>query len=94
MSIQEYKQAVARTGTAQLTLVNDEGDSAFIGNATTMVRFNDSKIRFRWTVKEHDWYKYTHALLHVGDKVYQAYEIGDLIIAPDTGKIELICPDI
>lgn len=95
MSLREYKKAVDRTGIAQLTLTNDKGEAHFVGNAVSMTHLKNDKLKFRWNIEEQqDWYKYTHALLHVGPRIYLAYEIAGLNLAPDTGKIEFVFTDL
>jgi len=91
VDIRAYKKAVDRTGTAQLTLTNKSNDILFIGNATQVLHLASGKLKFLWKVAtEQDWYKYTHILLHVDNKIYGAYEVDSLHLAPDTGKIELV----
>ncbi len=91
MEIKEYKKAVDRTGRAQLTLTNKKEWSYFVGNADRVVHLNSGKLKFRWNLQRAiDWYKYTHAILHVDNKVYTVYEVGGLHIAPDTGRFELV----
>lgn len=91
MDIKEYKRAVDRTGTAQLSLTNKDNDILFIGNATQVLHLANGRLKFLWKVAaEQQWYKYTHLLLHVGNKIFGAYEVDGLHLAPETGKIELI----
>jgi len=91
MDIKAYKKAVDRTGKAQATVTNMK-EFYFIGNADKVVHTHSTgRIKFRWNVpNEVDWYKFTHLILHVEDEIYGAYEVRDLHLAPDTGKLELI----
>lgn len=93
MDVQAYKKAVDKTGTAQLTLTNKK-DFAFLGNATQVLHLANGKLKFLWKVNTtkplYNWYLYDLALLHVGEKIYGAYEIDGRTLDPETGKIELV----
>lgn len=73
MPISAYKEAVDRTGIADLTLFNTQGESLKVGPAVSVTRLTSGKLKFKWMLSnmiEHQAHPFNYVALHTNRVVY------------------------
>lgn len=89
MTVTKLKELLRHQANTELTLVNEQGEKYYVGEATEVRSHRDS-VTFRWRVdgETTNTYPFTYAILHDGNKILTGSAIKPLDPSLNVGTFE------